>query len=111
VQIEDAVTQNQDIWEPDGGEEAKPSDVLKFHASRHAGEGDDLIDPMQNNGARDIEIVPDDTDIIDEEIIHAMVARLLREELQGEVGEKITYSVRRLVRQEIARALTLKDLD
>ncbi|MCK8463001.1 hypothetical protein MUY35_03955 [Aliiroseovarius sp. S1339] len=61
--------------------------------------------------AQDVEIVGDDTDIIDEEVVHAMVARLVREELQGEVGEKITQSIRRFVRREIERSLTLKGLE
>ena len=61
--------------------------------------------------ARDVEIVGDDTDIIDEEVVQAMVARLVREELQGEVGEKITQSIRRFVRREIERSLTLKGLE
>lgn len=61
--------------------------------------------------SREVEIVGDDTDIIDEEVVQAMVARLLREELQGEVGEKITQSIRRFVRREIERALTLKGLE
>ncbi|GHE88819.1 hypothetical protein GCM10016455_06210 [Aliiroseovarius zhejiangensis] len=61
--------------------------------------------------ARAVEIVADDTDIIDEEVVQAMVARLVREELQGEVGEKITQSIRRFVRREIERALTLKGLE
>lgn len=60
---------------------------------------------------REVEIVGDDTDIIDEEVVQAMVARLVREELQGEVGEKITQSIRRFVRREIERALTLKGLE
>ncbi|WP_289042619.1 hypothetical protein [uncultured Aliiroseovarius sp.] len=59
----------------------------------------------------EVEIVGDDTDIIDEEVVQAMVARLVREELQGEVGEKITQSIRRFVRREIERALTLKQLE
>ena len=36
---------------------------------------------------------------------------VVREELQGEVGEKITQSIRRFVRREIERALTLKGLE
>ena len=66
---------------------------------------------MPDAHAGDVEIVGDDTDIIDEEVVQAMVARLVREELQGEVGEKITQSIRRFVRREIERALTLKGLE
>ena len=39
------------------------------------------------------------------------VAQLVREELQGPIGERITHNVRRMVRREIARALALRDMD
>lgn len=70
----------------------------------------DNSDPPALVASSNVEIVEEDTHLIDEEIVQAMVARLVREELQGEVGEKITQSIRRFVRQEIARAITLKEL-
>ena len=48
---------------------------------------------------------------IDKEALRPLVNRLLREELQGEIGERITRNVRKLVRQEIQRALAMQDLD
>ncbi len=39
-----------------------------------------------------------------------LVARLIREELQGELGERITRNVRKLVRREVKRALDARDL-
>jgi hypothetical protein len=38
------------------------------------------------------------------------VAQLIREELQGELGTRITRNVRKLVRREIQRALAARDL-
>lgn len=49
--------------------------------------------------------------ILDEEALRELVAALVREELQGHVGERITRNVRRLVRREIQRAMALKDFD
>ncbi|MGY6533818.1 MAG: hypothetical protein ACXIVG_00590 [Pararhodobacter sp.] len=43
--------------------------------------------------------------LIDEEMLRALVAQLVREELRGQLGERITLQVRKLVRAEIARAL------
>lgn len=57
------------------------------------------------DGAQDGEAV------IDEDALREMVARMVREELQGSVGERITHNVRRMVRREIARALSLQDID
>lgn len=48
---------------------------------------------------------------IDEEALREMVARMVREELQGTIGERITHNVRRMVRREIARALSLQEFD
>jgi hypothetical protein len=49
--------------------------------------------------------------VLDEDALREMVARMVREELQGSVGERITHNVRRMVRREIARALALKDFE
>lgn len=46
----------------------------------------------------------------DEEALRLLVGRLIREELQGELGERITRNVRKLVRREIMRALAARDL-
>ncbi len=45
-----------------------------------------------------------------EEELRKLVASLMREELQGELGERITRNVRKLVRREIKRALDARDL-
>ncbi|SOB93954.1 hypothetical protein [Rhodobacter maris] len=43
---------------------------------------------------------------LDEAALRAMVGQLVREELRGTLGERITQNVRKLVRREIQRALT-----
>jgi len=48
--------------------------------------------------------------LADEEAARLLVARLIREELQGNLGEQITRNVRKLVRREIMRALDARDL-
>lgn len=48
---------------------------------------------------------------ISEDALRDLVSQMVRDELQGELGERITRNVRRLVRREIERALTLRDLD
>lgn len=47
---------------------------------------------------------------IDEADLQRLIARLVREELRGQLGEKITLQVRKLVRAEIARALDERNL-
>ena len=46
--------------------------------------------------------------VIDENMLYQLVAQIVRQELQGELGEKITRNIRKLVRQEVARELQLR---
>ena len=48
--------------------------------------------------------------VLDEEALRDMVSEIVRQELQGALGERITRNVRKLVRREIQRALTAHDL-
>lgn len=52
-----------------------------------------------------------DETVLDEDALRELVARMVREELQGNVGERITHNVRRMVRREIARALALQNFE
>ncbi|TAG26869.1 MAG: hypothetical protein EAZ40_04275, partial [Rhodobacterales bacterium] len=49
--------------------------------------------------------------VLDEAALNEIVRALIREELQGVLGERITQNVRKLVRAEINRALTARSLD
>lgn len=49
--------------------------------------------------------------VLDEDALYEIVRTLIREELQGALGERITRNVRKLVRAEINRALTARALD
>jgi len=44
-------------------------------------------------------------DVFDEDMLRALVAQIVREELHGQLGERVTQQVRKLVRSEIAKAL------
>lgn len=48
--------------------------------------------------------------IYDEALLREIVRDLLREELQGAMGERITRNIRKLVRSEFARAIATQDL-
>jgi len=52
----------------------------------------------------------DDTAMIDEAMLYQLVANIVRQELQGELGEKITRAIRKLVRAEVARELQLRNM-
>lgn len=48
--------------------------------------------------------------LLDEEALRDLVAQVVREELRGTLGERITRNVRKLVRSEVARAIASRDL-
>ncbi|MBC7164230.1 MAG: hypothetical protein H5U15_04435 [Roseovarius sp.] len=52
-----------------------------------------------------------DEAVLDEEALRDLVAEIVREELMGTLGERITRNVRKLVRREINRALTSRNFD
>lgn len=49
--------------------------------------------------------------VLDEAALQEIVRQMIRDELQGTLGERITRNVRKLVRAEINRALIARDLD
>ena len=53
----------------------------------------------------------DEDEFLDEDALRIMVSEIVREELRGSTGERITRNMRRMVRREIQRALALKDID
>jgi cell pole-organizing protein PopZ len=52
-----------------------------------------------------------DVSMIDEETLRTMVSDIVRQELQGVLGERITRNVRKLVRREIHRVLMSQDYE
>lgn len=53
----------------------------------------------------------EDAQLIDEDALRDLVSEIVRQELQGALGERITRNVRKLVRREIHRALTAQELE
>lgn len=54
---------------------------------------------------------PEAAAALDEEALRDLVRDIIREELQGTLGERITRNVRKLVRAEVARALAVRDFE
>ena len=73
------------------------------HAPRTAASG--------TQTTRETEFFSSDEDVLDEEALRELVSDIVREELQGALGERITRNVRKLVRREIHRAMAAQDLE
>ncbi len=71
-------------------------------------------EPPDSSASGDVDepiSVFDDEAVLDEESLRELVADIVRQELQGALGERITRNVRKLVRREIHRALAAKELE
>jgi len=72
---------------------------------------DDAETPTGNAFHGDADVLGDDEAVLDEEALRDLVAEIVRQELQGALGERITRNVRKLVRREIQRALAAQELE
>ncbi len=64
---------------------------------------------VDQGGVSKVDRNPDQ--FLDEAALRNLISEILRTELQGALGERITRNVRKLVRREINRALTAQDLE
>ncbi len=100
----DAVTDAEAPW--DRGDDIPQSDLLDA-AEPHGDAADEAGD--DDDGAALFSA--GDEAVIDMEMLRDLVAEIIREELQGPLGERITRNVRMLVRREINRALESRGLE
>ncbi|MEQ6248581.1 hypothetical protein ABMC89_06810 [Sulfitobacter sp. HNIBRBA3233] len=78
------------------------------HAAREA---QAAVDTARAADADEEDTLTLDDGLMDEETLRDLVSEIVRAELQGALGERITRNVRKLVRREIHRALTAQDLE
>ncbi|WP_050602000.1 hypothetical protein [Ruegeria sp. 6PALISEP08] len=136
--LEAAIAQTEDQWEPDGDSEdaysGTPSQSLPWNVEEEfaAAASLDSVEVEQTDAPAEDEDVHVQAEFIrsprvesevieeaaedemtidmDEEALRALIAEVVRQELQGTMGERITRNVRKMVRREIARALAAKEL-
>ncbi|WP_300031860.1 hypothetical protein [uncultured Roseobacter sp.] len=130
--LETAIAARSDQWEPDGdGRDAysgtrAPAISLQNTVDLDGtgapiGEDGEPLEPVATVRAEAGAGVQPDADadpvprpeehILDEAALTELVANIVRRELQGDLGERITRNVRKLVRREVMRALATRDLD
>ncbi|MGB3243274.1 MAG: hypothetical protein WBB25_01970 [Sulfitobacter sp.] len=85
-----------------------PSESVAETIAEPAVQGVDALDSEEPADGFDLTA---DDQLLDEETLRDLVSEIVQSELQGALGERITRNVRRLVRREIHRALTARDLD
>ncbi|MCD9149475.1 hypothetical protein [Pseudophaeobacter flagellatus] len=137
AELEAKVAQAQDQWEPDGASkdpyagtnietlewqddigastgdaaETAPAPMADESAGQEPLDAVDLVQDAVTSETLDLlEQDAGDDRYLDEDSLREMVAEIVRSELQGALGERITRNVRKLVRREIQRALAAQDL-
>ncbi len=90
-------------------ESAEPSGDIVDDPFADLGE-DYSVDAKTAGAHHDDNLLAADEEFLDEDALRDLVSDIVRQELQGALGERITRNVRKLVRREIHRALTSQDL-
>ena len=115
--LEEVIGRTRDQWEPDGASDdayaGRPVAPLAWpdgESGAAPADTRDAAEPDADATAAPAEAGTDEA-VIDEDSLRELVAEIVREELQGALGERITRNVRKLVRREIHRALAAQDLD
>ena len=137
--LEAAIARTEDQWEPDGdsGDEYAGTRTRRIHWDVEVGarattaaetERDESLQAVQPRTAAqfvrdrgtvepaETDAEPAATDVeaaatMEVEELKALIAQVVREELQGALGERITRNIRKLVRREINRALDARELE
>jgi hypothetical protein len=105
--LEAVIGKRDDQWEPDdtGDSDYSGTEDAKMSWEEPEPEVIDAALDAVDEGLGDV------SDVLDEETLRGMVSDIVREELQGALGERITRNVRKLVRREIHRALAAQELE
>ena len=104
IQQPEEISEDSEVeqdFEPDDYEDEALTDAPEAVVCDDAALADDVSEEVA--ATQDV--------VLDEDMLRALVAEIVREELQGKLGERITRNVRKLVRREILRALASQDME
>ena len=118
AELEVAVTSHPQSWEADEGETfeeaawAASAFQSRILDSSPIMNGPPILreDPVDQQEVADDDAVETADISIDEEALRKLVVEIVHQELGGELGERITRNVRKLVRREINRILVSRGL-
>lgn len=135
AELEAAIGQQDGDWEPDGSdfeEDVDAEEMMsepvqdwidgtaqevveevadKVEAEPKIADSEAASATADEMGNGDADLFGGDESVIDEETLRDMVSDIVRQELQGALGERITRNVRKLVRREINRVLASQEFD
>lgn len=113
--MEDAVEPVEEVADFHAAQAApeRPAQDAASHASASSetAAGDAVGDTRPERNTPSGSVLNADDQLMDEEALRDLVSEIVRAELQGALGERITRNVRKLVRREIHRALTAQEME
>ena len=102
------------ILQAEADAEAEADEVVTDFLASDAGEPDAPSaspEDVEDLGESPFTFPDDGESFVDEAALREIIAEVVRDELQGEMGVRITRNVRRLVRREIRLALAARDVE
>ncbi len=116
--VETSADEQIDVLEADAGESAAPVAPIFSRRPRQPAEDEakSVAEPAEASDDLDDDTslwaAPEELDgALDEEALREIIVDVVREELQGVLGQRITRNVRKMVRREIRLALAAEDLE
>jgi hypothetical protein len=122
-QLEAAVSTQEGEWEEEETGEAlawedhstepdvAPEPFVTSDTHRAEAPAEDAEYTEEDESEDGFNFMAGDETLLDEDALREMVADIVRQELQGALGERITRNVRKLVRREIQRALMAQEFE
>ena len=114
IEPEEAIDEDPTLLdgEDEAGEPAATEDVADEDVTVVDLAGDITADPQgdSDDSSREASFAIDDA-VLDEDALRELVSDIVRQELEGSLGERITHNVRKLVRRELQRAMAAKELE
>ena len=114
-----AMTENIGDWADEA--EAEVIASLSQSAAEHPDPPSRIVADLAPHTSEDLdqtiasEVLPgvaqEEDNIFSEQVLRELVRDLIREQLQGDLGERITRNIRKLVKAEIARAMAVHALE
>lgn len=124
AELEEVVARQSDQWEPDGSgsdansgssmssvpwQENAPSSIDAPNIESALTIQDQAA--AREHGSEEVDFLAHNEVSLDSEAMRDLIEDIVRQELQGALGDRITRNVRKLVRREINRAMTSHELD
>lgn len=109
-ELETAVGNQADDWETDGDEDLT-DDALQSFPRSFVARNSHRAGALDGGAERGQSAPLTQAGVLDDDALRDMVADIIRDELKGVMGERITGNIRRLVRREVMRSLALREFD